>query len=670
MIRIQHTANELTLLYNEHIVFVHRPDQPVFFLGWGEQTIVAHQGNYAITDDQKEFIGLDQVSVTDSIMTFSHNDLQLKVEPQEINQRLHLTIIPNDTYNRFAIRIHAIENEYIYGLGEQPSYLNLRGRHYPIWTREAGVGRDKLSPTAIAANELDNSGGDYHTTYYPEPTFVSSRKYWLHVDTYAYADFDFSPQDHHSLYIWDVPTELVLSYQPTYIALVEDITNYTGHVPPLPAYLAKGIVYGLQGGHRVVQTILEQSLAANIQVAGLWCQDWAGYKYTTFGRRLFWNWVVNETSYPNLVHYVKQLQQQGIQFLTYICPFLLEEQSLFLEAEAKGYLVLNPNHEVYRIDFGEFLCGAVDLTNPEAFAWYKGVITTNIIDLGITGWMADFGEYLPVDAVLHNQQTGLQQHNKWPVLWARCNYEAVEEAGKLGEIFYFMRSGAFGSQRYATALWSGDQSVNWERHDGIPSVIPAALSTGLIGNPFNHSDIGGYTSLYGNVRTKELFERWLEMNVFTAIMRTHEGNRPSENFQFYQDNDTLQLLARMTRLRSMLEPYILHLYQEGSERGLPVQRPLFLHYEADASLYERQDSFLFGQDIFVQPVLQPGVTTQEVGLPADDWIHLFTGELYHGSQSIWVDAPIGTPPVFYRKQSQFAALFDTITVARTKEGII
>ena len=83
------------------------------------------------------------------------------------------------------------------------------------------------------------------------------------------------------------------------------------------------------------------------------------------------------------------------------------------------------------------------------------------------------------------------------------------------------------------------ENLAQELHDGIASVIPSALSTGIIGNPFTHSDIGGYTSLYGNIRTKELFERWLEMNVFTTFMRTHEGNRPSENFQFYSDNDTL-----------------------------------------------------------------------------------------------------------------------------------
>ena len=67
-----------------------------------------------------------------------------------------------------------------------------------------------------------------------------------------------------------------------------------------------------------------------------------------------------------------------------------------------------------------------------------------MIELGLGGWMADFSEYMPADAVFHNGETGLTMHNQFPVLWAKCNREAVEEAGKLGEIVFYMRAGAAG----------------------------------------------------------------------------------------------------------------------------------------------------------------------------------------------------------------------------------
>ena len=48
------------------------------------------------------------------------------------------------------------------------------------------------------------------------------------------------------------------------------------------------------------------------------------------------------------------------------------------------------------VDFGEFDCGVVDFTNPEAAEWFaERVIGQNMLDFGLSGWMADFGEYLP-----------------------------------------------------------------------------------------------------------------------------------------------------------------------------------------------------------------------------------------------------------------------------------
>ena len=74
------------------------------------------------------------------------------------------------------------------------------------------------------------------------------------------------------------------------------------------------------------------------------------------------------------------------------------------------------------------------------------IIKKNLLDLGIGGWMADFGEYVPVDAVFHNGKTGREMHNLLPVLFAKVNREAVEEAGKLNEVVFFMRAGFSGKR--------------------------------------------------------------------------------------------------------------------------------------------------------------------------------------------------------------------------------
>ncbi|MBN2299689.1 MAG: alpha-glucosidase [Acholeplasmataceae bacterium] len=661
MINILTQKDELTVLYNNQIIIKHQTKHPAFYLGYGTEKIDSYRGNYKFDDYIEQRIGLSSFNVIDHSITFSNHSVTLIIDFEELDNRLILKLKSSIDLNRFWMRLYATPEEKVYGCGEQASYFNLRYRNYPLWTSEPGVGRDKQSLTTFYADLKDKAGGDYYTTYYPEPTFISTRKYWVHFDSYAYANFNFKHQDFHELFFWETPKKIVLSFEDSYLDLVEDLTNYTGRPPILPEFVLDGMTLGVQGGLNQVLTYLKQAQDANIKVSGLWCQDWAGHNYTSFGKRLYWNWVLNENVYPNLKEEIKKLDQQNVAFLTYICPFLLENETLYNEAKDQGYLALTKENSVYKEDFGEFYCGIVDLTNPDAFKWYKQIIKTNIIDLGIKGWMADFGEYLPVDCVLHNGIDAKLMHNQWPVLWAKCNYEAVEESGKLGEIFYFMRAGAHGSQHYATSLWAGDQSVNWETHDGIASVIPSALSTGIIGNPFTHSDIGGFTSLHGNIRTKELFERWLEMNVFTSYMRSHEGNRPSSNFQFYQSEDTLKLMERMTSVRVDLKPYIQDLIKQGSTFGYPVQRPLFMHYEDDLITYDLQYEYLFGSDMLIKPVVEQGLFVLDIYLPQDDWVHLWTGNKYSGKQIITIDCPIGYPPVFYRKKSKYSKLFEQIT---------
>jgi alpha-glucosidase len=220
----------------------------------------------------------------------------------------------------------------------------------------------------------------------------------------------------------------------------------------------------------------------------------------------------------------------------YINPYLVEGGALFAEAAEKGYFVRRADGSNYLFDFGEFNCGVVDLTMPEAFGWYKDVIKTNLIGMGFRGWMADFGEYLPADAVCFGG-SGLARHNEWPALWARCNREAVEESGE--PCVFFMRAGATFSQRYATLIWAGDQCVDWSDDDGLPSVITAALTLGMSGFGLHCSDTGGYTTLFHLKRDEELLLRWLEFSCFTPVMRTHEGNRPESNVQLYDNERTL-----------------------------------------------------------------------------------------------------------------------------------
>lgn len=643
------------------VLLSHTPQHPMIYVGYGQETVEMYRGNFDIEDYVVERYPLKNCEIEETNQGFRIVFDQILVGDFQIKgDSVHIFFEnSNEKINRFWFRISALEEEKCYGCGEQMSYFNLRGRSFPLWTSEPGVGRDKSSYLTWLCDVESKSGGDYYNTNFPQPTFLSSRKYFVHVDSAAYGDFNFKNKDYHELQLWEVPKEIRLVEGSDYPDLLKKLTDDLGRQPLLPDWIYNGLITGLQGGTKRMTELVDKTLENGIKIAGVWIQDWEGKKVTSFGKRLRWNWQWDEEMYPGLPEKIKEYEKKGIRLLGYINPYLLEGTSLYNEGKEKGYFAVREDGSDYLVDFGEFYCGVVDFTNPEAYEWFKENIKRDMIQFGLSGWMADFGEYLPTDLKLYSGADPMIEHNNWPARWAKCNYDALKESGKLGEIVYFMRAGGTGSQKYCTLLWAGDQSVDFSIHDGLASVIVGALSAGISGCGLHHSDIGGYTSLFDNCRTREVFERWAEMAAFTPVMRTHEGNRPETNFQYYENKETMALLARMTDIHIALKPYLMNAVRENSESGLPVQRPLFVHYENDPKTYDIQTEYLLGRDLLVAPVYLSGKEEWEVYLPDDAWIHLWTGKEY-GKGSHVAETKMGFPAVFYRKETKWRKVFEDI----------
>jgi alpha-glucosidase len=540
------------------------------------------------------------------------------------------------------------------------SYLDLSGRRFPIWTSEPGVGRDKSTELTRLMDEQGMAGGDYWWTNYPQPTFLTSSLIACHLESSAYSVLDFTDPAHHQIELWQSAFTLEFFRADTITDLVGQLSTRFGRQPPLPDWAIGGAIVGLKEGEASFDR-LDRILAAGAKVSALWCEDWIGIRQTSFGRRLFWDWSWNAARYPELPARIAALAERGIRFMGYVNPYLADDGVQYQEALAGGHLALRQDSdEPYLVDFGEFDCGVVDFTNSASLEWFaERVIGQEMLDFGLSGWMADFGEYLPVDLRLHDGSDPMLMHNRWPVLWAEANARAVAARGKTGEAVFFMRAGFTGVQAHCPLLWAGDQSVDFTRHDGIGTVITAALSAGLLGNAYSHSDVGGYTSLHGNVRTADLMMRWCELGAFSPVMRSHEGNRPDDNLQIDSSDALLAQFAAMSKVHAILTPYVRHLSEEAVAHGLPVQRALFLHY-FDETLFAVQDQYLYGADMLVAPIVEAKVTGREVILPGEKpWRHLWSGEDFTPGTH-FVPSPYGQPPVFYRPESAFAPLFATL----------
>lgn len=140
-----------------------------------------------------------------------------------------------------------------------------------------------------------------------------------------------------------------------------------------------------------------------------------------------------------------------------------------------------------------------------------------------------------------------------------------------------------------------------------------------------------------------------ELNVFSSVFRTHEGNRPEKNHQSYSDEETIQEFARYGKMHFALKEYLKFLIKEAFKTGLPVVRPLYLHYSMDRKTHDLKREFLLGEDLLVFPVLEEGEIFVSGYLPEGEWEHVWTEKIFTGKNEVKVEAPLGVPAIFLKK---------------------
>ncbi|MDP9049437.1 MAG: DUF5110 domain-containing protein, partial [Acidobacteriota bacterium] len=113
-------------------------------------------------------------------------------------------------------------------------------------------------------------------------------------------------------------------------------------------------------------------------------------------------------------------------------------------------------------------------------------------------------------------------------------------------------------------------------------------------------------------------------------------------------------LEKYLKLRYTLMPYVYSLGWFTHQTGAPFMRALFMDFPNDPNpkIADMQDEYMFGPALLVAPVVDQGSTTREVYLPAGtDWYNYWTNEKLHGGQTVTVNAPIDTIPLFVKAGS-------------------
>ena len=651
MIRLEKEYCKLHFLLDGKNVFT--LDDDTLAVGIGENRFVMSHGSFRIHDtiEHKTAVAIKDIELDDNKATLITRFGKVFVESE--NNRVKVSFEGFEEYNRLFIVLPAAEDEKVFGSGEIFSKFNIIGERANVWVAEhinaIQIAKKLVKQVGGIKNSKRKQAFKKYETYYAQPTFISSRKYYFHSLTTARSSFDFTNNGIHRIKTDEI-APFYIGICNSFEEIMQGITELVGRQPELPDWVYDGQIIATQGGSQRLLEANDIAKDKELEANGFWIQDWEGRRVTAAGKQLFWNWEWDKVLYPDLDKIIPALNAEGKKVLGYINPFLAVEKPLYKEASEKGYCVKDKDGDDYLVTITTFPAAMVDFTNPEAYEWIKNIIKKNMIEFGFSGWMADFGEYLPTDCVLYSGENPELVHNTWPAIWARINREAVEESGKLGEIMFYTRAGYSDTPRYSTMMWCGDNHTDFSIDFGLPSVIPAMLSLSVCGFGLSHSDIGGYTSFFNLRRSEELYMRWCEMNAFTPVMRGHEGLNPDLNAQFDSSEAILAHGAKMAKIHKALKPYLKDAVKYNSDTGVGVIRPLFFYYDEEQA-YNECYEYLLGRDILVAPVIEQGKDKRKVYLPQDEWVHLWSQKEYGGGNHT-VDAPIGEIPVFIRKDNK------------------
>ena len=110
------------------------------------------------------------------------DNLEIKIENSTENL-LTLYLEAPTKFNRLLITLNSFDSEQIFGGGEQYTHLNLKGKKFPIWVQEQGVGR-AWDPISLLT-KIKGTSGSWFTTYFPSPIFLSTMGYAIIIESYS-----------------------------------------------------------------------------------------------------------------------------------------------------------------------------------------------------------------------------------------------------------------------------------------------------------------------------------------------------------------------------------------------------------------------------------------------------------------------------------------------------
>lgn len=522
-------------------------------------------------------------------------------------------------------------DEKFYGLGEKVGGINKRGKRWVMWNTDA-YGYNSLTDPL----------------YQSHPFFiglVEGIAYGIFLDNTYKTEFEFATGSDifYSFGAEAGELDYYFFYGPEIKNVLNRFTDLVGRMP-LPPLWALGYqqcrysYYPESEVLRIAQTFREKQIPADVIYLDIHYMD--EYRVFTWDRERF----------PDPERLLSKLEKLGFKVVVIIDPGIKVDPGYRVHDNGlKGdHFVRLPDGSLYIGQVWPGDCYFPDFSNPRTREWW-GSLYKDLIDSGVDGIWNDMNEpavwggTFP-DAVQHYDfgkiSNHLKIHNVYALEMVRGTYEGLMKLSPNTRPFVLTRAGFSGIQRYA-AVWTGDNQSNWEH---LYLSIPMTLGLGLSGVSFAGYDVGGFAGS----PSPELFTRWLQLGVFTPLLRNHTafGTRDQEPWSFGDGYEAIN--KKYIKLRYELLPYIYDAFEEASSTGIPVMRPMVLEYQKDEQTYSLSDQFLFGEDILVAPVYTKGASLRKLYLPEGVWFDYWSNKPYEGPGYITMDASLERLPLLVK----------------------
>jgi len=488
--------------------------------------------------------------------------------------------------------------ECVYGLGERFAAYVKNGQSIDMWNADGGTASEQ--------------------TYKNIPFYMTNRGYGVFVEDTSDVSFEVASEKVERVQFSAEGETIVYDviYGGTPKAVLDGYTALTGRPALMPAWS-----FGLWLSTSFTTNYDEKTATSFIQ--GMADRD---IPLSVFHFDCFWmkgfNWcdfTWDEETFPDPVGMLKRYHDRGLHLCCWINPYIGQASPLFREGMEHGYLLKKTNGDVWQTDLWQAGMGILDVTNPDARAWYCGYLR-KILRMGVDCLKTDFGERIPVrDIAYYDGKDPLHMHNYYTFLYNKMVFDLLKEERGEGEAILFARSATAGSQQFPVH-WGGDNSASYV---SMAETLRAGLSMSHSGFGFWSHDISGFEQ----TAPADVYKRWAAFGLLSSHSRLHGSS--SYRVPWLFDEESCDVVRKFTRLKCRLMPYLYGAAVEAHEHGTPMMRPMMLEFPDDPACDTLDRQYMMGESLLVAPVFHAD-SHVDYYLPDGLWTSLLDGRKVQG----------------------------------------